>query len=218
MMYVILLLCILETGLLAGFGIFQLIVSSAPNIDLILLDERLYVVLLVLANLLLLKHLISKLLLLRKRDSISLLLEMPCELVDKRYVVLDDDRTSLVASARKIVPGKRTLAPNPSLGTMPNTPNSSQSSYQMGTPISPSTSMSSLPTSPNPITPSPSKSTLRDAKECEKCHSAFSIAKKKSNCANCGGCFCENCLSQRIVIKGAPRNVCDKCYLELVSM
>jgi len=216
-MYLVLLICIIETALLSGFEIFQLIMSAPPNVEMILLDERLYTILLVLADFLLLKHLISKLLLLRKRDSVSLLLEMPCELVDKRYVVLDDDRTSLLASARKVVPNKRTLAQNPSLQTMTSSPSSSSSQYNI--PLSPSNSTTNIPFVASPITsPNPAKSTLRDAKECEKCQSAFSIARKKSNCANCGGCFCENCLSQRIVIKGVPRNVCDKCYLELVSM
>jgi FYVE zinc finger len=53
-----------------------------------------------------------------------------------------------------------------------------------------------------------------DASHCQTCASQFSFINRKHHCRRCGGIFCGNCTSQRMVLRGqgdAPVRICDPC-------
>ncbi|XP_029999481.1 protein RUFY3 isoform X2 [Sphaeramia orbicularis] len=54
---------------------------------------------------------------------------------------------------------------------------------------------------------------------CTRCEHPDSLMKVKRQCKNCGGVFCESCVSYELPLPSSiqPENVCDACYCQLLQ-
>ncbi|KAJ3696336.1 hypothetical protein LUZ61_000041 [Rhynchospora tenuis] len=53
-----------------------------------------------------------------------------------------------------------------------------------------------------------------DASHCQACSSQFTLLNRKHHCRRCGGIFCGNCTSQRMLLRGqgdSPVRICEPC-------
>ena len=59
----------------------------------------------------------------------------------------------------------------------------------------------------------------KDAAECQSCEQAFSLARRKHHCRNCGGIFCNSCSDNTMPLPSSakPVRVCDMCHGTLLE-
>jgi hypothetical protein len=59
------------------------------------------------------------------------------------------------------------------------------------------------------------------AHDCYRCHSSFTLLKRRHHCRRCTNVFCNACTSQRAMLKEqgftVPVRVCDDCYIDVLN-
>lgn len=55
-----------------------------------------------------------------------------------------------------------------------------------------------------------------DAQHCEGCKATFTLFIRRHHCRSCGGCFCDSCAHDYILLAGQakPARVCGSCKAE----